>query len=105
MILFTWDPIKNVQNFRKHGISFEEAETAFLDENALIYADPDHSDEEDRFILLGFSARTNLLVVVHCYRKNGNEIRIISARKATRRERDYFAEETSICGLTNREVK
>jgi uncharacterized DUF497 family protein len=83
---FVWDERKNRANRRKHGISFEEARTAFYDENAKVYGDPDHSDEESRFILLGMSLRLRVLVVCHCYREADTVIRIFSARKANRRE-------------------
>ncbi|MBQ9360119.1 MAG: BrnT family toxin [Lachnospiraceae bacterium] len=85
-IKFEWDDNKNKTNKEKHGISFEEAETVFYDENALVRDDPDHSDEEDRFLILGFSSLANVLVVSHCYRDKDETIRIISARKATRNE-------------------
>ena len=85
-LVFEWDPAKNVINQRKHGISFEEAQTVFADEKALLIADPDHSILEDRFILLGQSLRVNLLVVCHCYRSSESVIRIISARRATKTE-------------------
>ena len=88
---FEWDPDKAASNVRKHQVSFEEATTAFADEAALVIDDPDHSDEEDRFILLGLSARLRLLVVVHCYRESEESIRIISARKATRKERNQYS--------------
>jgi uncharacterized DUF497 family protein len=88
---FEWDERKNRANRRKHGVSFEEAQTAFYDANALAYADPDHSEDEDRFILLGLSFRLRTLVVCHCYRETEEVIRIISARKADRNEqRDYW---------------
>ena len=83
---FEWDENKNTTNRKKHNISFEEAQTAFYDENALLIDDPDHSAEEERFILLGFSLRANLLVGCHCYRQSESVIRIISARKATANE-------------------
>jgi uncharacterized DUF497 family protein len=87
---FKWDAHKNIQNKRKHGVSFEEAQTVFLDENAMAFFDPDHSQEEDRFIMLGLSIRLRVLVVCHCHRQ-GKSIRMISARKANRREeRDYW---------------
>ena len=86
MIRFEWDENKNIANRKKHNISFEEAQTAFYDDNALLIDDPDHSEEEERFILLGFSFRANLLVVCHCYRQSESVIRIISARKATKNE-------------------
>lgn len=87
-----WDPAKNVENKRKHGVSFEEASTVFADDHALLLADPDHSTEEDRFILMGFSASLRILVVCHCYRRGDQIIRIISARKALRSERAVYSE-------------
>ena len=93
-IQFEWDENKNAINKRKHSVSFEEAETVFYDENALLIADPDHSLDEERFILLGFSFRARLLIVCHCYRGADNVIRIISARKATLQEtRQYNDQE------------
>jgi len=89
---FEWDPRKNLENQRKHGVSFEEAQAVFLDENALMIHDPDHSDDEDRFVLLGLSATIRLLAVCHCYRKSEEVIRIISARKATRKEQKRYWE-------------
>lgn len=89
-IRFKWEAHKETQNRRKHGVPFAEAETVFSDEHALLVDDPDHSAEEDRFALLGLSAKLRLLVVVHCYRERDAVIRIISARKATRRERDIY---------------
>ena len=83
---FEWDKRKATTNQKKHGVSFEEARTVFLDEHALLIDDPDHSETEERFILLGFSSVSRLLVVCHCYRENDDVIRIISARKATRKE-------------------
>ncbi len=90
-IRFEWDPAKAALNLRKHGVSFEDAQTAFSDERALLLDDPDHSATEDRFILLGLSANWKVLVVVHCYRAEDDVIRIISARRATRHERDIYA--------------
>jgi uncharacterized DUF497 family protein len=88
---FEWDERKNRANQRKHGVLFEEAQTAFYDANATVYADPDHSADEDRFILLGLSFRLRILVVCHCCRQEEEVIRIISARKADRNEqRDYW---------------
>ena len=89
---FEWDPRKNTANQRKHGVSFEEAATVFSDDQALLIDDPDHSDDEDRFILLGMSAALRALVVCHCYRESQDTIRIISARKATRKERSTYVE-------------
>ena len=89
-IRFEWNQSKNRLNKRKHGVSFEEAETVFADEHALLIDDPEHSDEEDRFILLGLSAAIRTLVVCHCYREKDEVIRIISARKADRSERNHY---------------
>ena len=89
-ITFAWDERKNRENQRKHGISFEEATTIFADENARLIHDPEHFPSEDRFILLGFSAKLRILVVVHAYRKDEKEVRIISARKATPKERKQY---------------
>ncbi len=83
---FVWDTRKGRANQRKHGVSFAEAQTAFYDENAREYPDPDHSADEDRFLLLGLSRRLRVLVVCHCYRESESEIRIISARKANKSE-------------------
>ena len=88
-IRFVWDSAKASLNKRKHGISFEEAQTVFYDENAIEYFDPDHSEDEDRFIMLGFSFKLRMLVVCYCMRM-GNTIRIISARKATRHEAENY---------------
>jgi len=83
---FEWDPAKAAANLKKHGIDFAEAKSAFADEQAKIIPDPDHSEDEERFILLGLSLNLKLLVVCHCYREKNNSIRIISARKATKPE-------------------
>jgi uncharacterized DUF497 family protein len=88
--VFSWDPDKAGKNLKKHGVSFEEARTAFYDEAGRIIPDPDHSQEEDRFILLGMSLKLRVIVVCHCYRGPDAVIRIISARKATRRERGQY---------------
>ena len=91
-IKFEWDENKNSINKEKHHIAFEEAATVFYDEEALVIDDPEHSEEEERFIILGFSQKANLLVVCHCYRESDAVIRIISARKATTNEsRQYHA--------------
>ena len=87
---FEWDPKKDAQNQRKHGVSFEEAQSAFFDESAIEYSDPDHSEDEDRFILLGRSFLLRVLVVCHCYRESDEIIRLISARRATPKERSVF---------------
>lgn len=89
---FEWDPRKAAGNFRKHGVSFDEAQTVFADEHGLLIDDPEHSVDEDRFILLGVSAVSRLLVVVHCYRAEEQVIRIVSARKADRLERRQYEE-------------
>jgi hypothetical protein len=89
---FEWDPTKSAANKRKHGVAFEEAESVFADEQALLIDDPEHSDAEDRFVLLGLSATLRVLVVVHCYRAGDAVIRIISARKATKPERRRYNE-------------
>ncbi|CAK7021634.1 MAG: hypothetical protein DELT_02429 [Desulfovibrio sp.] len=83
---FEWDEAKAVANEKKHGVLFGEAQTVFDDHYALLIPDPDHSDDEDRFVLLGISAALRMLVVCHCYRENDETIRIISARKATKNE-------------------
>jgi uncharacterized DUF497 family protein len=85
-----WEEKKNKENIRKHSISFEEAQTVFYDTNGKLINDPDHSDDEDRFIILGLSKMLHLLVVCHCYRENDETIRIITARKATKKEAKYY---------------
>jgi len=89
-IRFEWDEKKNRENRRKHGVSFDEAQTVFLDENAIRFFDPDHSADEDRFLMLGISFRLRILVICHCYRADETVIRIISARKADRREEKVY---------------
>ena len=90
-MIFNWNENKAESNEQKHGITFEEAATAFGDANAQIYDDEEHSGVEDRFILLGFSKISKLLIVCHCYRgRNGEIIRIFSARKATKQERQKY---------------
>ena len=83
---FEWDDRKAVANFKKHGVNFEEAKSVFVDERAKLIEDPDHTEDEDRFVLLGLSSALRLLLVCHCCRSEGNVIRIISARKAIARE-------------------
>ena len=92
IIKFEWDENKNAINKRKHKISFEEAQTVFYDNEALVIDDPEHSGQEERFIILGMSAKANLLVVCHCYRQSETVIRIISARKATKNEARQYDE-------------
>ncbi|OHB55372.1 MAG: hypothetical protein A2Y12_11730 [Planctomycetes bacterium GWF2_42_9] len=89
---FLWDEQKDTLNRKKHGVSFEEASTVFYDRNARLIYDPDHSKNEDRFILLGISAKPRLLLVCHCYKKNAKIVRIISARKANKHEIKQYGE-------------
>lgn len=89
-LTFEWDPKKALENERKHGVRFEEASTCFADVRSLTIADPDHSDQVDRFVLLGMSAGARLLAIVHTER--GANIRIISARPANRREAAAYSE-------------
>ena len=86
----TWDDSKNTVNKRKHGISFEEAQSVFYDAFARLIHDPDHSADEDRYILLGRSSRLQLMIVCHCYRGENQIIMIISARKANRSEQKQY---------------
>jgi uncharacterized DUF497 family protein len=88
---FEWNPDKAAANLKKHGISFAEAETVFYDEFAVQFFDESHSEQEDRFIMLGMSSRANLLIVCHCERESGNVIRIVSARKAVPSEARHYA--------------
>ena len=91
-ISFEWDESKDKTNRRKHKVSFEDARTVFLDENAIRFFDPDHSDDEDRFLMLGMSFTLRVLIVSHCYKQNDSVIRIISARKADKQEQsDYWS--------------
>jgi uncharacterized protein len=87
---FEWDPAKAATNIKKHGIGFDEAKSVFADERAKLISDPAHSNDEDRFVLLGLSTKLKLLVVCHCYRSKSNTIRIISARKATAIESQQY---------------
>ncbi|MFA7268846.1 MAG: BrnT family toxin [Sterolibacterium sp.] len=89
-LTFDWDKRKAAINLKKHGVSFEEAKSAFFDERAKLIDDPDHSEDEERLILLGLSSALRLLVVCHCYRGEGGVIRIISARKASTRESKFY---------------
>ena len=88
--VFEWDDKKNRTNLRKHGVSFEEAQTVFFDENAIEFDDPDHSIDEERYLLLGFSQTLKITVVCHCSRDDESVIRIISARKATKKEKKVY---------------
>lgn len=85
-ITFSWDEKKSESNKQKHGVSFEEAKTVFADDYGRLIADPDHSEDEDRFILMGLSNQIRLLLVCHCYKEEENVVRIISARKADKAE-------------------
>jgi uncharacterized protein len=87
---FEWDEAKSRANENKHGVTFVEAKSVFFEEGALLFDDPDHSEEEQRFLLLGPSALMRVLVVVHCWMEEDGAIRIISARPATRREREAY---------------
>lgn len=89
-VQFSWDARKARANLLKHGVSFEEAESVFLDEDARLIDDPDHSEDEDRFLLLGYSSRARCLVVSHCYRESESRIRLISARPATPHEEETY---------------
>ncbi len=90
MIRLDWDPRKNKANLKKHGVSFEEAQGVFFDEDAIVYDDPDHSDEEDRFLIIGRSFKLRVLFVCYCYQPDDSVIRMISARKATSKERFFY---------------
>lgn len=87
---FDWDPGKANANLKSHGVSFEEAQSTFYDEWAILYDDPDHSKDEDRFLLIGMSLRLRVLIVSHCYREGESVIRLISARKAHREEEKEY---------------
>ena len=90
MIKFDWNPAKADINIKKHGVSFEESRSVFYDEFAIQFFDQDTSDVEDGFLMLGMSNETNILIVCHCERDNGNTIRIISSRKATKNEQKHY---------------
>jgi uncharacterized DUF497 family protein len=95
MIKLDWDPAKAASNVRKHGVSFEEAQSVFYDEFAIQFYDESHSSDEDRFFMLGMSSGAHLLLVCHCERENGGVIRIISARKATKLEGSSYGQRPS----------
>jgi len=92
MLRFDWDERKNSRNRKKHRVWFEEAQSVFSDPHARLFYDPEHSEREDRFILIGVSSAARILVVVHCYRDSHSLIRIISARKATKKEVRFYEE-------------
>ena len=90
MYYFDWDENKNRINLEKHGITVEEASTVFFDDRAILFDDPEHSIDEDRFLLLGMSETAKICIVCHCYRESDTVIRIISARQATRKEEQRY---------------
>ena len=90
MYYFDWDENKNRINLEKHGITFEEASTVFFDDRAILFDDPEHSIDEDRFLLLGMSETAKVCIICHCYRESDTVIRIISARQATRKEEQRY---------------
>ncbi len=92
MLKFEWDPNKSVTNKKKHGISFEEAQTVFFDPNARVIEDPAHSEQEERFVIMGVSQRLRILTVCYCYRRGNKVIRIISARRADKKEKEIYKE-------------
>jgi uncharacterized DUF497 family protein len=95
MIRFSWDDRKSEANKKKHGVSFDEDKWVFYDKSAIKYFDPDHSDDEDRFLMVGMSQQIRIIIVCHCFREEDSVIRIISARKATKGEEDvYWRERT-----------
>lgn len=95
MISFEWHEAKDRANQKKHGISFEEAKSVFFDEYAVQFYDEGHSVEENRFIMLGMSSESRILIVCHCERERGETIRIISARRATKNERRFYPQGAS----------
>ncbi len=94
MIKFEWNPTKAVLNQKKHGVTFDEAKSVFYDEFAVQFYDSENSELEDRFLMLGLSFESRILIVCHCERDSGNTIRLISARKATKKERKFYEGET-----------
>lgn len=89
---FVWSAVKASQNLEKHGVAFEEAQTVFYQPTTKVAHDPEHSESEDRFLAVGYSSLSRLLIVVHCYKEEEETIRIISARRTTRSERKQFEE-------------
>ena len=89
-MIFEWDENKALANIKKHGVSFEEARAVFYDDYAVLFDDSDHSEAEDRFLIIGMSSEKGVCIVSHCYRSEDERIRIISARKATRTERSIY---------------
>lgn len=93
MLTFEWNPAKAASNLRKHGVSFEEAQSVFYDELAIQFYDESHSSDEARFLMLGMSSGAHLVLVCHCERDSGSVIRIISARKATKQECSFYGQQ------------
>ncbi len=91
-IYFIWDEAKNIDNKKKHGLSFEDAKKVFWDEDAILFDDPDHSVYEERFLIMGIAGKKGICIVSHCYRENDSVIRLISARKATNNEKRIYRE-------------
>ena len=91
-LTFEWDEEKNEKNKKKHGLSFETAREVFYDSEAVLFDDPDHSEDEERFLIIGMVKSSKICIVSHCYRQNDTVIRIISAREATKKERRYYEE-------------
>ncbi len=89
---FEWDENKNAINIKKHGIDFNEASSIFYDDEAVMFDDPEHSEDEERFLLIGMSKALNILTVCHCYRADDEVIRLISARKATKTETEFYVQ-------------
>ena len=90
-LIFEWNDTKAKKNLKKHGVSFEEAQSVFFDDNAIQFWDDNHSDREERFLMLGMSHKIRILLVVHCYREDESTIRVISARKATKKEKMEYS--------------
>ncbi len=86
-LVFEWDNTKAKKNLEKHRVAFEEAQSVFFDDNAVQFWDENHSDNEQRFLMLGMSNKIRILLVVHCFKEDESTIRIISARKATKKEK------------------
>jgi hypothetical protein len=89
-IIFKWDENKNEINKKKHGLSFETAKEVFYDDDAILFDDPDHSNGEERFLIIGMTESSKICIVSHCYRDSDNVIRLISAREATKREKQIY---------------
>lgn len=92
MILFEWDETKNEKNQKKHGVAFEDAKTVFYDDHAILFDDPEHSVDEERFLIIGLAENNGICIISHCYRESADIIRIISARRATKKEKATYQE-------------